>query len=222
MNTTDYKTLKLSMRSQLLGMAMIDEKYFMCVEALNFAEDVHVGMRKGGGHEFYHQLSILAELMNLHHFLIDPAFVYAAALLHDTYEDYPELEAEIRKKFPTVFEFVLRLSKIRNGVKIPYEQYFKEMAECHVCSVVKGGDRVHNLSSMIKPFAFNKQMDYMKEVDDYFQKMLKEARRLFPRQNTAYESIKSRLNLICITIKDTYEVAEYKKENPTLKGLNAS
>ena len=219
MNTVSHKTLKLTLRSQLIGMATIDPRYWVCVEALNYAEGVHTGERKGGAPEFYHMLSILGSLMDKHHSLTNPFLIYAAALLHDSYEDYPDLEAEIRSIFPEVFPYILRLSKVRNGVKIPYDKYFDEIARCPVCSIVKGEDRVHNLSSMIKPFAFNKQKSYIKEVDEHFLKMLKIARRLFPRQDRAYHAIKSELNLLAITITDCYEVAEFKIANPTENGF---
>lgn len=219
MNTTNFKDLKLTLRSQLIGMATIDPKYWICVEAFNYAEKVHDGERKGGGPEFYHMLSILAALMDKHDSLIDPHLVYAAALLHDTYEDYPEKENELREKFPTIFQYIVRLSKIRNGIKIPYKQYFSEMAACHVCSVVKPEDRVHNLSSMVEVFSLEKQQSYISEVDEYFLSMLKQARTNFPRQFKAYHALKNELNLLSIAITQTYKVAPFRLANPTKKGI---
>jgi (p)ppGpp synthase/HD superfamily hydrolase len=205
MNSTEHEKLKLTLRSQLAGMALLDPQYHQCIAALNYAEKVHTGLRKDGKNEFYHQISILGFALSLHALIKFPAKVYVAIILHDAVEDYPQLDTELRKLFPNEYEYIVRLSKIRNGIKLAESEYFSEIAGCPVSSIAKGIDRIHNLSSMIVPFSLAKQESYIKEVDDFFLPMLKQAKRNFPEQSPIYEVIKSMLTVQCATITACYK-----------------
>jgi (p)ppGpp synthase/HD superfamily hydrolase len=198
MNTTDYSKLRLTIRSQLKGMAKEDPTFFDCLKALNLAESrIHTGMRKDGKtKEFYHQLSILGFLITQHQNLANPRAVYMAAILHDTPEDYPEYSALIREMFPNDFVYAQRLSKIDNdGNKIPYATYFSEMARCPVCSAVKLVDRIHNTSTMPGVFSREKMRKYIDEIVKYFLPMAKDASDAFPEQEAFYELAKSVLSM---------------------------
>lgn len=202
MNTTDYEKLKTSLKNQLRGMAQIDKRYELPLKALSYAESIHTGMRKCGKiPEFYHQLSLLGWLMTCHSMLDRPWMVYTAALLHDVAEDYPEQVEVMRKLFGD--EVVLHsqtLSKYNGNVKVPYEQYFEEIARCPVCSIVKLADRIHNLSTMQVPFSAEKQQEYISDVTQWFLPMLKKARCIHMSQANAYELAKSTLSLLCNAI----------------------
>lgn len=198
MNTVDYNKLRTSIRYTFIGMAYIDKRYYVCLKALQYAEGMHTGVRKDNvTKEFYHQLNIVGYLLTLHGSLIDPVAVYVTALLHDVYEDYPVTRQYLTDNFGEFMPFILRVSKIRDGIKVPYTVYFSDMSECHVTSVVKGADRLHNLSTMEGVFSEEKQLKYKEEVDKYFLPMLKYARRKFPEQTTAYENLKCILNMYC-------------------------
>ena len=203
MNTTGHQKLLQTIRAQLTAMAKDDHAhpdkeepgYADCVRALNFAESVHTGVRKDGKTpEFYHQVSILAYLMTQHRNLEDPRSVYVAAILHDTTEDYPELEAQVAAMFPKDIANITGLSKVRKGQIVPYTVYFSEMAHNPVTSVVKLVDRMHNVSTMPGVFKPEKMRKYIDEIVKHFLPMAKAARRNFPQQDAFYELAKSELS----------------------------
>jgi (p)ppGpp synthase/HD superfamily hydrolase len=221
MNTTEYAKLRQTIRSQLSGMAKNEPSpmaanapsYNDCLRALNFAEKVHVGLRKDGKTlEFYHQLSILGFLITQHANLEDPRSVYIAAILHDTPEDYPQYDAELTTMFPRDIANIKALSKYRAGELIPYKVYFGEMETNPVTSVVKLVDRIHNLSSMVGVFTPEKKRKYVEEVTQWFLPMAKEARNNFPRQKDFYELAKSVLSMYVSSF--TYFLDELEKKNP--------
>lgn len=204
MNTTDFDKLKLALRGRLIGLSMLDPKYNWAIKAFNFAEAVHDGLRKDGvTREFYHMISLLGMAMDHHAKFIDPCQVYIDILLHDTVEDYPQYQNQVREMFGELANGAFLLSKkvhyplIEGGFrseKKPTELYFKELAEDPSASVTKGFDREHNLSTMVGVFTIKKQLAYAEEVSEHFLPMLKAAKRRFPEQDAIYENIKSVLN----------------------------
>ena len=224
MNTTPYEKLKTTLKNKLMGLGMVDPRYYTCVKALEFAEKIHDGYRKDGvTKEFYHQLSMLGFAMSNHNSLTKPYRVYTCIILHDTYEDFdkfkdkhPNLIEDLYFEFPDDIEFVVRISKIRykkdgeSYIKygVNYDEYFGEMSECEVTSFSKGVDRFHNLSTMVGVFPKKKMEKYISEVDFYFLPMLKNARKKFPEQDQAYQMIKSVLNVQCTTVTKMLEIIE--------------
>lgn len=164
MNSTEHKKLKQAFRYWVLGKAEENPEYYKVLKALEFAEKYHTGKRKDGQPEFSHQISICAYLRTIHKYFIDPVSVFIVALLHDTAEDYPESIEHLRVLFPEQFHMIIRISKIRDGKKIPYETYFGEMKECHVCSIVKLADRILNISTMVGVFTIEKQNSYLQDL----------------------------------------------------------
>lgn len=210
MNSTDYKKLKQSFKYWILGKAESNPEYYRVIKALNFGELYHKGNRKDGKPEYSHQIAICSYLRTLHKYFKNPVSVFIVALLHDTAEDYPESIVNIEIEFPEEAEMIKRISKVRNGEKIPYSVYFGEMQECDVCSIVKLGDRIHNLSTMIKVFSYEKQTAYLKDLEDWFFPMLKYSKNKYPEQEPAYENMKSILYLIKDSILNTREMLEQK------------
>lgn len=203
MNYGDHKKLTVSLRSRLLGEARTNPKFFDAVTALEIAIKYHNDFRKDGKPTIIHQLSIALFAYTLIAYYKDPVAIIVAALLHDTFEDYPESEEEIKKLLPDYFEYVYKLSKVRYGAKINYDIYFKTISECPICSIVKLIDRMHNLSTMQGAFKPEKQVQYVLECEKYFFPMLKKAKRKFLFQEMAYENIKSNLLIICSNIRST-------------------
>lgn len=196
MKLEKFKKLKVSFRYWLLGKAEENPDYYRVLEAMEVAEKYHNGQRKDGSPEFTHQITICMYLKTIHKYLKDPVKVFIVALLHDTLEDYyEESKRELQAKFPEEYEYFVRISKVREGVKIPYEQYFGEMKNCYICSVVKLADRIANISTMIGVFSYDKQTQYLEEVNIWFLPMLKHARRMFPQQESAYENLKMLLQV---------------------------
>ena len=196
MKIETFKKLKVSFRYWLLGKAEENPDYYRVLDAMEIAEKYHNGKRKDGSPEFTHQISICMYLKTLHKYFKDPVTVFIVALLHDTLEDYEdECKEELRREFPNEFKYFVRISKVRNGIKIPYEQYFGEMRDCAICSIVKLADRIANISTMIGVFTYEKQTQYLEEVNTWFLPMLKHARRMFPSQEPAYENLKMLLQV---------------------------
>ena len=195
MKNNNLMKTRIAFRYWTLGMAEHNHEYLKVLKAIEIAEKYHTGKRKDGTPEISHQYMIVMYLKTLYKFFDDPVAVFIVALLHDTYEDYEESEKELRETFPEYFYLFVRISKIRKGKKIPYEIYFGEMKDCQVCSLVKLADRISNISTMVGVFNFDKQNSYIEDLNNWFYPMLKHARKTFPTQNSAYENMKTVLNI---------------------------
>lgn len=200
-----YEKIKISLRYWLLGMAQSNLEYLKCVEALEFASKFHTGMRKDGvTPEFEHQLVITHYIRSLINNLMYPVETICTSLLHDVPEDYDVSFEEITDKFGNrVSNSVEKLTKFHRGHKKTNEVYFDGISKDPIASICKGGDRIHNLQSMVGVFNIQKQKDYILEAEDWILPALKEARRLFPQQELAYENVKlmmkSQIELIKFT-----------------------
>lgn len=240
MNEVGFEKLKLTLRHKIQGMAYNNKEYNIVLKAFNLAESYHNGKRKDNQPEFSHQLMIVAYLLTIEKLLLNAPMVILAALWHDLYEDYheefPEVVDEMRAISEEGFVYSYRLSKVRDGEKISYEQYFQEsMTSCVVCSIVKLVDRASNISTMVGVFTVEKQKKYLDELNMWFFPMLKKARRLFPEQESAYENIKTILIIQRDTITKMRTIEEEKNrildngskviqtgriENPLIKKIN--
>lgn len=226
MNRTEYDKLKLTLRSELLGFAKFDPRYYQCLKAFDLALKIHSGFRKDGiTPESYHQLNMLAFAMSIHGLLEKPYYVYTTILLHDADEDYPLYVPESHKEICSTFDdyleiefkdektFIKTMSKIEHSynrlpdgsvsvssVKKDLKSYFYSIGNCIVCSVAKGIDRIHNISTMVGVFSDEKMLSYVKVVEDDFLPMLKQARKRFLTQRPVYELIKSVLCVNCDTV----------------------
>jgi (p)ppGpp synthase/HD superfamily hydrolase len=185
----DFDKYRISMRYWLLG-----KNYHRAVLAMEFASKYHTGLRKDGvTPEFHHQISIAHYLRTLPD-LRNQEDVLAAAFLHDTVEDYEVSLTDIESRFgEDVRRAVKKLSKVIKGYKKSPEDYYQDMVDCPIASIVKGGDRVHNHQTMTDVFSKEKIVSYIKETEELILPMLKMARRKYPDQELAYENIKHAL-----------------------------
>lgn len=184
-----HKKLRSSLRYYLHG-----REFYNALRAMNFAEDYHDGTRKDGiTPEFDHQVRIANYVRTLPN-LTFPEETIATVFLHDVPEDYDVEHEEIARLFGNEVSVATKLmTKFHHGSWVQPERYFNEMAKNPISSIAKGGDRVHNIQSMLGVFDANKQVEYMNEVRIFFLPMLKTARRNFPEQEAAYENIKHML-----------------------------
>lgn len=195
-----YDKLKLALRYYLLG-----KDYYLAADALEFAANYHSGTRKDKiTPEFQHQIEITHYLRTLLPFFQYPEETLTTAILHDVTEDYGVLINVISEKYGDVIAEAVNILD-KNGKDIP--TYFSNIAGNPIASIVKGGDRIHNIQSMQTVFSFEKQAKYIKEVEEYFLPMLKQARRTFVRQEAAYQNIKhmlvSQIELIRYRLENT-------------------
>lgn len=202
-----FDKMKISLRYWLMGMAYHDPNYYKCVQALDFAAKYHTGVRKDNvTHEFEHQVTIAMYIRSISKMLDNPWVTICVAILHDIPEDYDVPISVIEELFGReVAHSTEVMTKVFMGVKKTDEQYFKGISEDRHASIVKGGDRIHNLQSMTGVFTVQKQKEYIEEATDGILPAIKIARRNFPTQEMAYENIKlimeSQIQLIIHSIQ---------------------
>lgn len=188
-----YQKLFIALRYYCMG-----AKYTKALKALEFARRIHTGKRKDGiTMEFQHQVEIALYLTTLKDVMNEEECI-AVALLHDTMEDYENISYPdiCNETDMSIADACVLLNK--NGKKL--ENYFGDISNHPVASLVKGSDRVHNINSMKGVFTPEKQQEYIKEAEQWFLPMLKNARNKFPEQTRAYFNIehmlRSQINLL--------------------------
>ena len=194
---TQFEKLFISLRYYLIAMAKTDKSYIPTLNMLEFAKDVHVGVRKDGATpEFQHQLEIAHFIRTLSDNLRNPALVIGLCLGHDILEDYSNkapfvtFEQVVDISGHEMADEIMIISKEYKGIKLSTEEYYRNLARTPHGSIAKGGDRIHNQGSMANVFTTNKQLGYVDETENFVLPMLKIARRSFFDQEAAYENIK--------------------------------
>lgn len=219
---TDFTKLRTKVLGIVEGLSLSDKQYYKLRRLISYAEKIHCNERKDGSPEFSHQLEMLALALTFHESLSKPLDVYMAIIAHDLLEDYPEMGLELQELFPETVQYSDRLAKESDhpGLRM-YNKYFRELADCEVCSVVKLIDRVHNLSTAPGVFSYEKIHEYCDEVDKYFLDMIKIAKEQFA-QRSVYEILKFMLNTqthtiraLCRDPREVYE--EYKSAKHVLE-----
>lgn len=239
----NFEKQKIAVEYILRGLATADKKYVPVLRAFEIAKTYHSGIRKDGQTpEFKHQLNIAGSILNYMQLLIDPVQVLIAAFTHDLVEDYSkgsktwDKDAERLKGLPFYNTEDLRsefgvqaattnncLSKVINGFKKTYPQYFSEMAKDCTALIIKAEDRLDNLASMYSVFTLSKQKEYAEEVFEYFIPALKEGERNFPGQAHIYQMLKMRLKQKAqsvIEITQTFEQIGFDMSETVAHNVN--
>lgn len=182
----NYEKMKIALRGILQG-----RKFYKALRAMDFAENLHNGVRKDGQPEFSHQVSQALYAITLLDSLIYPEETICVIFLHDIIEDKDVTYKELVELFGIlVGNATLKMSKVVNGLRIPDEIYYDGLSTCPIASPAKGFDRVHNLMTMLGGFKPEKRVSYIEETLDKTIPMLKKSRRNFPEQYSVYENIK--------------------------------
>lgn len=214
---THFEKQLIGARYWLLGMAEHDPEYFKCIAALEKCVRHHDGIRNGGEPEWSHMVGIFHSVRTKHKHIKNPVLVYCLVFLHDMVEDpnqktkaYVSID-EIRDEFGDVIAAKLRkISKEILGQKNPDYDFDVIFADEDL-SIVKGGDRCNNVSTMMGVFKQARLERYVRETVDEFLPRLKAARRKFPHQEAIYEAFKlelvNQLQLIQYII-DGYKVEQ--------------
>lgn len=198
-NLNRFEKLKIAARYWLLGMAESDPSYFKVLEAMEYGLEHHNGTRNGGDHEFIHQLGIFHQVRTLHRHLRNPVTVYILVFLHDAVEDAQSKTGKLvsLEEVATIWgdeiaEKVKKLSKEVLGQKNQEYSLDAIFADPDT-AVVKAGDRVNNVSSMVGVFKKARLERYYKETVEEFLDRIKLARRQFPDQEGVFENMKLEL-----------------------------
>lgn len=165
--------------------------------AIEEGRRMHSGFRKDGvTPEFQHQLEIAHYLITVSGSIDNLEDTLIVAILHDSDEDEaikfnnPRLIGIIG---PECTDSIYTLNKHRVG---SLAEYHKALALDPCASLAKGADRINNMGSMhTANYTLEKQMSQAEEVRDLFLPMLKEARKNFPRQMSAYYNIETVLKI---------------------------
>jgi (p)ppGpp synthase/HD superfamily hydrolase len=182
----NFEKQRIALRYWLLG-----KGWGSAVEAMDFAASYHTGKRRGGDPEFSHQVSIANYIRTLPLSDDDMKSAIIVALLHDTIEDHDVSPQVIMATFDgAIADSVEAMSKLLRHRKKTPDEYFAKLAEDRIASLVKGGDRIHNFSTMVGVFTREGQLKYVAEAKERIIPMLKLARRNFPANERAYENIK--------------------------------
>lgn len=181
-----YQKLFIALRYYCMG-----AKYANALKAFEFARRIHTGKRKDGlTNEFQHQIEIALYLTTVKDIPNEEECI-AVALLHDTMEDYADVSyADIVNETDLVIADCCVL--LNKKGKKP-ENYFGDIGTSSVASVVKGADRIHNISTMFGVFTPEKQKEYINETEQWHLPMLKNSRNKFPQYTRAYFNIETNL-----------------------------
>ena len=209
-----FNKLFIALRHYLLGMLVANSKYGGPLRAFNSAANIHTGLRKDGNTtEFQHQLQIALLVVPLLPHLKHPAETLTAIAFHDTPADYPEhtsamIEAEYGSLVGSAVE---RLNKnYQDGRRKSKEHYYEEMSNCPIVSIDKSADRAHNMYSMPGVISLQKQYENARDTRKYILPMLKKAKRNFPEQTQAYESLKFVLETQCAMTEQMLQLIKFE------------
>jgi len=199
---SDFEKKTIALRYWLHG-----KEYFNALKAMDYGLSWHDGMRRDGTTpEFSHQISI-ANFIRTLKCLTNEEMALQAAFLHDTVEDKEVSLTDIKEKFGEECALIVDLlsKETSSKDKKNITAYYEKLSTNPIASIVKGADRIHNFQTMVGVFTKDKQIKYIVECEELILPMLKEARRKFPEQETAYENIKhvliSQIELIRHAIK---------------------
>jgi hypothetical protein len=96
---------------------------------------------------------------------------------------------------------------------MPTEPYYRSMlSSINVC-LAKGGDRLHNLESMVGTFTLERQQSYADETEKYTLVMLKDARAKYPEHTEALDAIRHTMIMYVKLVRAGLELAK----SPTKK-----
>lgn len=197
-----FEKTKIALEYYLIG-----KEYFNALKAFQLAREYHVGTRKDGiTPEFNHQIEICHYILTLKD-IVNQENAICTALLHDIREDYEIEHSVIESMFGAdVADAVELVTKKFKGVNKSYENYFDSISWNEIASIVKGADRINNVSTMIGVFSDKKQLEYVSEVETFFLPMLKKARKNFPKQTYAYLNMETLLRQQVMFVKALHSV----------------
>lgn len=172
-------------------------------KALLFAREKHEGqLRKGpeGQREPYivHPLQMAAHAIALG---LREDDLLAAILLHDVCEDCGVEPKELPVN-DTVQEAVRLVTRVDGEGK---GQYYGQIGENRIATLVKLIDRCHNVSQMSLAFSREKLWKYVDETEDYVLPLLIDAIHQWPQHDAQYFLLDYQINSILQTVKALLE-----------------
>jgi (p)ppGpp synthase/HD superfamily hydrolase len=163
---------------------LINNAYWMAVEAMEFASRFHQGYRRNGDDEFSHPVEVALQLVESDTPMEYPEETITAALLHDLCEDYDiPFDAILVRFGPQVEKAVRALTKAHKGMTYSFNAKMMEAARCPIASLVKASDRLHNVETMEGAFSTKKASSYIDETEVQVLPHLELAMQFHPEQS---------------------------------------
>ena len=200
---TSHEKSRIALRYWLQGKGEI---MFPALRAMTKAEQLHDGLRKDAvTPEFAHQIWIANYLRTLPLSDVQLSVVLASAFFHDTPEDkgisFMEIETHTNSE---VVEIVHLMTKKFRGEHVTPALYFAQLSGHGLAALLKGVDRLHNISSMAGVFSRSKQIAYLDETEQWHLPMLHKARKQFPELEAAFENVKMSLRLMIAMFRELH------------------
>ena len=170
------------------------------VEVLPYARQLHKGqVRKGkeGVPYIYHPLLMACHALSLG---LDEDNLISAILLHDVCEDCgiaPE-ELPVNEVVKNAVQLVTK-----DGVK-DMENYYNDIAENGIATMVKLIDRCNNVSGMATAFSKEKIVYYINETEKYIYPLLQIAKTRYSKYSNQVFLIKYHMTSVVSTLKHQF------------------
>lgn len=169
-------------------------------KVLPYARRLHEGqVRKGKDNipYIYHPLLIACHALSLG---LDDDNIISTALLHDVCEDCDVTVDELPVN-DTTKEAVALLTKKRGVNK---EEYYKQISQNPIATIVKLLDRCNNVSGMATGFSKEKIVEYIKETEKDVYPLLQRAKNEYPIYSNQIFLIKYHMTSVIEAIKRQY------------------
>lgn len=156
-------------------------------------------MRKGKDNipYIYHPLLIACHALSLG---LDDDNIISTALLHDVCEDCGVTVDELPVN-DTTKEAMALLTKKRGVNK---EEYYKQISQNPIATIVKLLDRCNNVSGMATGFSKEKIVEYIKETEKDVYPLLQRAKNEYPIYSNQIFLIKYHMTSVIEAIKRQY------------------
>lgn len=188
----------MSVHSQysVIRQYLIQNSYWMALEALDYAERFHTGERRNGDHELSHPIQVALQLIESGVYMERPEETIAAALLHDIPEDYDIGFDVIESKFgPMVKDALVAVTKVHRGFSFSFSAKMSEAAHNPIASLVKPSDRLHNLKTLHGAFTRDGGLQYIEETNGEIIPAMKLSMKLHPTQSSSVSFFLSEITL---------------------------
>lgn len=175
------------------------KKLYQTSKVLPYARELHKGQIRKGKDKvpyIYHPLLISCHALALG---LDDDNLISAALLHDVCEDCGIAASELPVNQET--QTAVSLLTKTDGDE---EQYYAQISQNAVATMVKLLDRCNNISSMAVGFSKEKMVAYIKETEKWFYPLLQKAKYEFPMYSNQIFLIKYHMTSVIEVIKHRF------------------
>ncbi len=189
-----------------------EKKYFYALKALEYASIMHEGQRRKGGLPYIvHPLAIATYGISIG---LDDEITISTELLHDVEEDNPNCDLSNLAIPDEIKENVHILTFKRHKGKEKREdlqEYYDNIKKKKCTSLVKLGDRYHNLATMAGVFSPEKTNEYVQETQDFIYPVSEYAENHYPENYSQIMVFQNNIYALVNMAKNSNPSLERKK-----------